>query len=103
MIVESLQMIKNAEKKARKRSENAKAEAGNVLENAKAEAEKLIAEGIGNAQDQAERMRADVEKNARRECQAIAEEWTNDIERLRKEARRNLGKAREFILRTLLG
>jgi vacuolar-type H+-ATPase subunit H len=103
MIVESLQTIKNAEKEAAERSENAKAEAAEIAENAKAEAERLISERIGNARDQAEKARKDAERDAREECQVIDEQWNNDIERIRKEARENTGKAREFILRTLLG
>lgn len=103
MIVESLQTIKNAENQARKRVEDAKAKAGNVVEDAKAEAEKIIAEGIGNARDQAERMKRDAEKDAREECRNITEAWNNEITKLRNEAQKNVTKAREFIVQTLLG
>jgi len=103
MIVESLQMIKNAEKEAQKSTENAKTEADNLVKNAGAEAERLIGERIAQAKEQAEKMRGDAERDAQEECRNIGEQWNKGIERIREDARQNLGKAREFILQALLG
>jgi len=103
MILESLQRIKKAEIEAEKGIENAKREAVSAIERAKKEAERLLAERMRNDQGQAEKMREDAGQEARKECQNIANEWKVKIKDLRKEARRNQEKAKDFILRSLLG
>jgi len=103
MILESLQRIKKAEIEAKKGIENAKREAVSAIERAKKEAERLLAERMRNDQGQAEKMREDAGQEARKECQNIANEWKVKIKDLRKEARRNQEKAKDFILRSLLG
>jgi ATP synthase H subunit len=103
MILESLQKIKKAETEAKERIENAKGDVVSIIKTAKTEGEKFLAERMRNAQSQEEKMRDDAVEEARKECKNVANEWKKETESLKKEAQKNLGKAKEFILRSLLG
>jgi vacuolar-type H+-ATPase subunit H len=103
MILESLQKIKKAEAEVKERIENSKGEAIRIIEKAKTDAEKLLAEKIKSSQRKAEKMREDAVEEAKKEGLNIANKWTKETKGLSEEAQGNLEKAKEFILRSLLG
>jgi len=103
MILESLHKIKKAEARVKERIENSKGEAIRIIEKAKAEGEQLLAEKMKNSQRQAEKMREDAVEEAKKEGLNIANKWTKETQELSKKAHKNLEKAKELILRSLLG
>jgi ATP synthase H subunit len=103
MILESLHKIKKAEAEIKERIEDSKREAIRIIEKAKAEAEQLLADKIKDSQTQAEKMREDAREEAKKEGLNIANKWTKETQELSKKAQENLEKAKEFILRSLLG
>jgi len=102
MILESLHKIKKAETEAKERVENSKGDAIRIIEKAKAETELLLAEKMKNAQSQAEKMREDAVEEAKKEGMSIANKWTKETQELSEKAHKNLEKAKEFILHSLL-
>jgi F0F1-type ATP synthase membrane subunit b/b' len=55
-----------------------------------------------NSQRQAEKMREDAVDEAKKEGLNIANKWTKETQKLSDEAKKNLEKAKELILRSLL-
>ena len=103
MILESLHKIKKAEAEVKERIENSKGEAIRIIEKAKTDAENLLAEKIKSSQRKAEKMREDAVEEAKKEGLNLANEWTKETKELSEKAQENLEKAKEFILRSLLG
>jgi len=103
MILQTLQAIKSAETGSKQRINAAKEEAVGMVGRAKSEAEKLLAEKAKEVRLQAEKAREGAANEAREECRLIADEWEKRIQELSVEAHKNLEKAKEFIVRSLLG
>ena len=103
MILETLKKIKSAEQEAKKSIEDAKTETVAIINGAKANAEKILADKKEAARNMTEKMINDSVEDARKECQNIVDKWEKETEEIRKEAGKNLAKAKEFIVRSVLG
>ena len=58
---------------------------------------------MSDARRLAEKMREEAAEKAGKQCRELAAEWKKETEALTQEAQGNLEKARDFILRSLLG